>query len=81
MNPLSRFVQQSLSSSLLDGYDEPQILRSSIIPICPMGADTGHHSIAGKAISLSGTSITRQSGQPGRLHFLRNAARHEASDS
>jgi hypothetical protein len=31
----------SVSSSLLEGYDEPEILRSSITPICPMGADAG----------------------------------------
>jgi hypothetical protein len=35
-------VRISVSSSLIDGYDEPEILRSSITPICPMSADAGH---------------------------------------
>jgi hypothetical protein len=33
--------QNGYSSSLLEGYDEPEILPSSTRPICLMGADVG----------------------------------------
>lgn len=32
----------SVSSPLLGGYDEPEILLYSIAPICPIGADAAH---------------------------------------
>lgn len=32
----------AVSSSLLGGYDEPEILLYSIHPACPIGADAAH---------------------------------------
>src|SRR5271170_7661841 len=37
----------SASSPLLDGYDEPEILRSSIPQICLSSADGGHYAVPG----------------------------------
>ena len=40
-------VRISASSPLLGGYDEPEILRSSITQICPIGADARQQALSG----------------------------------